>query len=61
MTHTQADRPAPKAARPAARRRLWAGMALLVLALLLYILTIDNGLRPEELIGGDLITHQYEQ
>ena len=61
MTHTQADRPAPQAARPAARRRLWAGMALLVLALLLYILTIDNGLRPEELIGGDLITHQYAQ
>ncbi len=51
-------------ARPAASlvaRPLWAGMVLLALALLLYVLTLDNGLRPEELIGGDLITHQYAQ
>jgi len=47
--------------RRAARRRLWAGVLLLVLALLLYALTLDNGLQPEELVGGDLITHQYAQ
>ncbi len=35
-------------------------MLLLGLALL-YWLTLDNGLRPEELAGGDLITHQYAQ
>ena len=36
------------------------GLALLVAALL-YLLTLDNGLHPEELVGGDLITHQYAQ
>jgi hypothetical protein len=30
-------------------------------ALLLYLVTLDNGLQPDELIGGDLITHQYAQ
>lgn len=45
----------------AVRRRRWAGAALLALALLLYAVTLDNGLQPEELIGGDLITHQYAQ
>ena len=39
----------------------WAGVALLLLALGLYLLTLDNGLRPGELAGGDLITHQYAQ
>ncbi len=34
---------------------------LLVAAALLYLLTLDNGLRPDELAGGDLITHQYAQ
>ncbi|MEM7127186.1 MAG: hypothetical protein AAF702_12715 [Chloroflexota bacterium] len=34
---------------------------LLVLAFLLYIWTLDNGFFPEELRGGDLITHQYAQ
>ncbi|MCK6626219.1 MAG: DUF2723 domain-containing protein [Anaerolineae bacterium] len=34
---------------------------LLVAAALLYLLTLDNGLRPDELTGGDLITHQYAQ
>ncbi len=44
-----------------ARRRNGAGVLLLALALLLYAATLDNGLAPEELIGGDLITHQYAQ
>lgn len=39
----------------------WAGIALLALALALYLLTLDNGLRPGELAGGDLVTHQYAQ
>ncbi len=34
---------------------------LLVATALLYLLTLDNGLRPDELTGGDLITHQYAQ
>ncbi len=38
-----------------------AGALLLLLALLLYLLTLDNGLAPGELVGGDLITHQYAQ
>ncbi|MFN8439169.1 MAG: DUF2723 domain-containing protein [Caldilineaceae bacterium] len=29
--------------------------------LLLYLATLDTGLQPEELRGGDLITHQYAQ
>ncbi|MEZ4729504.1 MAG: DUF2723 domain-containing protein [Caldilineaceae bacterium] len=40
---------------------LWLGLLLLVAAILLYGLTLDNGLRPGELEGGDLITHQYAQ
>ena len=39
----------------------WAGMVLVLAALILYLLTLDNGLRPSELEGGDLITHQYAQ
>jgi hypothetical protein len=36
--------------------------ALVVLAAAgLYLFTLDNGLRPDELTGGDLITHQYAQ
>ncbi|MBI3959435.1 MAG: DUF2723 domain-containing protein, partial [Chloroflexi bacterium] len=38
-----------------------AGIVLLLAAALLYWLTLDNGLRPGELEGGDLITHQYAQ
>lgn len=39
-----------------------AGFLLLLLIFaLLYTLTLDNGLRPGELLGGDLITHQYAQ
>lgn len=39
----------------------WPGLALLVMALGLYLATLDNGLRLSELAGGDLITHQYAQ
>jgi hypothetical protein len=39
----------------------WCGALLVVGALLLYGFTLDNGLQPEELVGGDLITHQYAQ
>ncbi len=45
----------------ARRRRNGAGVLLLALALLLYLATLDTGLQPGELIGGDLITHQYAQ
>ncbi len=39
----------------------WAGWAVILLAAFLYSATLDTGLRPDELIGGDLITHQYAQ
>ncbi len=39
----------------------WAGLGLILAASLLYLATLDNGLRPGELAGGDLITHQYAQ
>jgi len=38
-----------------------AGILLLAGFALLYALTLDTGLRPGELEGGDLITHQYAQ
>lgn len=38
-----------------------AGGLLIVAAALLYLFTLDSGLRPDELTGGDLITHQYAQ
>ena len=38
-----------------------AGILLVVAALLLYAATLDTGLQPHELHGGDLITHQYAQ
>jgi len=38
-----------------------AGLILLAAALLFYLLTLDTGLQPHELHGGDLITHQYAQ
>ena len=34
---------------------------LLAAFAILYFFTLDNGLRPEELRGGDLITHHYAQ
>jgi len=36
-------------------------LLLVLAALLLYAATIDTGLEPRELEGGDLITHQYAQ
>ncbi len=41
--------------------QLLGGVLLLLAAALLYLFTLDNGLRPNELTGGDLITHQYAQ
>lgn len=32
-----------------------------LLLITIYLLTLDTGLRPDELVGGDLITHQYAQ
>lgn len=43
------------------RRRNLGCVILLVSALLLYGATLDNGLQPYELRGGDLITHHYAQ
>lgn len=43
------------------RVSLMAGFCVLAAALALYLWTLDDGLRPEELAGGDLITHQYAQ
>lgn len=34
---------------------------VLLIPAFLYTLTLDTGLRPDELMGGDLITHQYAQ
>ncbi len=39
----------------------WTGALLLLAVAILYLVTLDNGLRPDELTGGDLITHQYAQ
>ncbi len=36
-------------------------LLLLLLIGAVYIFTLDRGLRPDELTGGDLITHQYAQ
>jgi hypothetical protein len=41
--------------------RPWAGLTVILLAASLYLATLDTGLRPDELSGGDLITHQYAQ
>ncbi|MHB0876491.1 MAG: protein O-mannosyl-transferase family [Anaerolineae bacterium] len=43
------------------RPEVLAGVVVLAAALCLYLLTLDNGLRLDELKGGDLITHQYAQ
>ncbi len=47
--------------RQESRFSSYAGGLLILLALTLYLLTLDNGLQPGELEGGDLITHQYAQ
>ncbi len=41
--------------------RTLAGISLLIAAVIVYAFTLDNGLQPYELHGGDLITHQYAQ
>jgi hypothetical protein len=46
--------------RPSVAPRL-AGILLILAFAILYGFTLDNGLRPGELEGGDLITHQYAQ
>lgn len=43
------------------RLATWVGIGLVILFAAIYLLTLDNGLQPEELSGGDLITHQYAQ
>ncbi len=40
---------------------LWTGVAVILFSLILYLITLDNGLEPWQLGGGDLITHQYAQ
>lgn len=43
------------------RRGQMGLLLLLVAAALLYLATLDNGFAPADLVGGDLITHQYAQ
>ena len=43
------------------RKGLIALLLLLIAAMCLYLVTLDNGLSTGDLIGGDLITHQYAQ
>ena len=50
----------PIRTRPFVSARL-AGTLLILAFAALYLVTLDNGLRPGELEGGDLITHQYAQ
>src|SRR4030042_435033 len=40
---------------------LWTGAGVILLSLILYLVTLDNGLEPWQLGGGDLITHHYAQ
>lgn len=47
--------------RRSVTRPLRYGLILILAFAALYLLTLDNGLRPGELEGGDLITHQYAQ
>ena len=39
----------------------WLPWLMVLTAGTLYLATLDTGLRPDELTGGDLITHQYAQ
>jgi len=39
----------------------WGAIILIFTFIAIYALTIDTGLQPRELQGGDLITHQYAQ
>ncbi|MCO6452513.1 MAG: DUF2723 domain-containing protein [Caldilineales bacterium] len=43
------------------RRGLIGLIGLLACAAILYFVTLDNGISPGDLMGGDLITHQYAQ
>ncbi|HEM62112.1 MAG TPA: DUF2723 domain-containing protein, partial [Chloroflexi bacterium] len=51
----------PLAALVKSRPSVWVGAAVILLSLVLYLLTLDNGLEPWQLGGGDLITHHYAQ
>ena len=59
--------PPTSATSPAKRGSRWpapatlAGIVLVLVFAALYLFTLDDGLRPSELEGGDLITHQYAQ
>lgn len=44
-----------------AKLTTWLPPLILLAAGILYLFTLDTGLRPDELTGGDLITHQYAQ
>src|SRR4051794_40058536 len=56
---TELDQPFPALPRTTP---FLIGSVLLILAFLaIYTLTLDTGLQPIELQGGDLITHQYAQ
>ncbi|HEX9117931.1 MAG TPA: DUF2723 domain-containing protein [Anaerolineae bacterium] len=41
--------------------RRYPGLVLVLAAAVLYLLTLQDGLQPYQLLGGDLITHQYAQ
>ena len=63
-TGSRFDQTTRGTARATARlnRRGWVTLVIfLILAGLLYTFTLDNGLAPGDLEGGDLITHQYAQ
>jgi hypothetical protein len=60
----------PPSSEPERPTTLWAsgiplfrlgGLLLLIAFAVIYALTLDTGLQPQELHGGDLITHQYAQ
>lgn len=51
----------PMSSHPLDRRGRMVLAGFLLAMTALYVATLDNGLRPGELAGGDLITHQYAQ
>ena len=56
--------PAPATVREMGSRpasQTLAGILVILAFAILYLLTLDDGLRSGELAGGDLITHQYAQ
>ena len=58
LTGQSTGQPPPHGAK---RLQRAAGILLVVVAALVYAATLDTGLQPYELHGGDLITHQYAQ